>query len=481
MLKNKKTCFFSLIFSIFCEVLSCFLIGNHFFSIFLHFFIVFQGKSSLKMVATNKSPKGRCNLARSGAVLEALRAQRAPPALSPTSSDADTKNYIAWSFNVFGKDAAQLAVNTLLAARNMSVEAASRRTGMSAKMITEFASGKKRCGAQGDMRKRKSTKKADEKLKRQKQLHQVASKTVVVRGKLEAKYKTTKNFQAAMATKKYGAFKLSTSTVRQDLIDAGFKSFKCRKRPFAANQTAARLKFVESKVFNAGRHMEDRIIFIDEAIFSTQSAHVRSQWAKVVGDVATFEKVNDYNVSRQHFIAVVGVGVKSDLMLIPTEKVNGKNERMNAEKYKTFLAKKGANGKSIIDLLKSKVPYGPAKGWGRFLLQDNARPHIAKTVKEYLHAQGVQLVEDYPACSPDLNPIESVWALLKQRRSKKYNAAGDVDKDELVRQCQEVWNEIKQEEIDNFCRHFKRAADVVRANGGGGAAVVATVWVANPE
>ena len=43
------------------------------------------------------------------------------------------------------------------------------------------------------------------------------------------------------------------------------------------------------------------------------------------------------------------------------------------------------------------------------LLQDNATPHKDKGTMDFLHNFDVDLVENYPPCSPDLNPIEKVW------------------------------------------------------------------------
>ncbi|GFX58939.1 hypothetical protein TNCV_806431 [Trichonephila clavipes] len=48
---------------------------------------------------------------------------------------------------------------------------------------------------------------------------------------------------------------------------------------------------------------------------------------------------------------------------------------------------------------------------GAVFQQDNARPHVAKTVKSYLDSQQVQLLP-WPAYSPDMSPIEHVWDIV---------------------------------------------------------------------
>ncbi|GFW30322.1 uncharacterized protein TNCV_3850931 [Trichonephila clavipes] len=50
-------------------------------------------------------------------------------------------------------------------------------------------------------------------------------------------------------------------------------------------------------------------------------------------------------------------------------------------------------------------PYAAAIGNDFILMDDNARPHRARIVEEYLEDHGLERME-WPARSPDLNPIE---------------------------------------------------------------------------
>ncbi len=46
--------------------------------------------------------------------------------------------------------------------------------------------------------------------------------------------------------------------------------------------------------------------------------------------------------------------------------------------------------------------------------QDNAKPHTAAITTAWLRSRRVRVL-NWPACSPDLSPIENIWRIVKQK------------------------------------------------------------------
>lgn len=55
-----------------------------------------------------------------------------------------------------------------------------------------------------------------------------------------------------------------------------------------------------------------------------------------------------------------------------------------------------------------------------YFMQDNAPCHTAKTVKNFMAEENIPLLP-WPGNSPDINPIENIWRLLKIKINKLPN------------------------------------------------------------
>ena len=92
---------------------------------------------------------------------------------------------------------------------------------------------------------------------------------------------------------------------------------------------------------------------------------------------------------------------------------------------------------------------------------DNDPKHKAGKVTEWFETKGVEVL-DWPAQSPDLNPIEHLWEHVdRQIRSKTYRKT-----DELFDAVVEAWNSIPDSVISTLIESMpRRCAAVIAAKG----------------
>ncbi|GFU00687.1 transposable element Tcb2 transposase [Trichonephila clavipes] len=88
-----------------------------------------------------------------------------------------------------------------------------------------------------------------------------------------------------------------------------------------------------------------------------------------------------------------------------------------------------------------------AMGAEFLFMDDNARPHRANIVDECLRSEDITRM-DWPAYSPDLNPIEHVWDMLGRRIAARQPPFTRIP--ELWRALLDEWCNIPQDEFDNL-------------------------------
>ena len=103
---------------------------------------------------------------------------------------------------------------------------------------------------------------------------------------------------------------------------------------------------------------------------------------------------------------------------------------------------------------------------GTIFQQDNARIHTSLGAREWFEEHGIW-VEEWPPHSPDLNPIEPVWRMLKVRLYQLYPYLVFMGKSEAdwkhFRECMvEAWRQLDQAVIDSLILSMPRRLQAVR-------------------
>ena len=95
---------------------------------------------------------------------------------------------------------------------------------------------------------------------------------------------------------------------------------------------------------------------------------------------------------------------------------------------------------------------------------DNDPKHSSIRTREWLISNKIHVL-DWPAQSPDLNPIEHLWAHIK-RQLADYNEA-PVGMNELWLRVEAEWDKIEKETCVNLIHSMpRRVAAVLKAKGG---------------
>jgi len=131
--------------------------------------------------------------------------------------------------------------------------------------------------------------------------------------------------------------------------------------------------------------------------------------------------------------------------------------------------KHGYSANSYIKILKDNI--GVIWEPGALFQQDNAKIHSAKKTKKWFEDTAIPVLE-WPPYSPDINPIEHMWALLKRKLYQlfpdieDYRGTEDEIREHLFRCLWVAWEAIDEGIWRGLVKSMPRRIEaVIKAKG----------------
>lgn len=248
---------------------------------------------------------------------------------------------------------------------------------------------------------------------------------------------------------------VSRWTVRRRLAEQDLTAHRPANGPkLTTAHKQARLQFARSHL-NWTYEQWSSVMFTDECRMTLHGhdgrARVYRRSSERFAQCCMSERVA-YGGGSCMFWGGIMMDTKTDIVFITGANTAPRTRGLTAQRY-------------VEDILEDHVrPMAWHLGENFQLMQDNARPHVAATTRAYIQDVGIVAME-WPARSPDLNPIEHIWDELKRRVRERNPAPTRIQ--DLQAAIQEEWEAIPQETIRKIIRSMKnRLRAVIKARGG---------------
>lgn len=238
-----------------------------------------------------------------------------------------------------------------------------------------------------------------------------------------------------------GGVSISVSTIKRRLQEAGLYGRKSAKKPFISKKNReARLRFAREHV-NWSYEKWKTVLFSDESRFKLFQSDGICWVRRPINE--RFNPKYTRPTVKHGGGGIMVWGCFGGFGMGPLVKIDGIMDRYV---YQDILANQ-------------MLPWAEENMSLRWVFQhDNDPKHTAKLIKDWLAAENVNVM-DWPAQSPDLNPIENLWDEIDRRIHTK----NLTKMTELFEELQIIWNSIAQEYIDKLLNSMRtRCFEVIK-------------------
>lgn len=244
---------------------------------------------------------------------------------------------------------------------------------------------------------------------------------------------------------------VSQWTVRRRLKEANLTPRRPARGPkLTARHRKERLEFAREHI-NWNIEQWRSVLFTDECRICLHGSDRRGRVYRRPRErfsQCCFAETVSYGGGSCMVWAGISLEGKTDLVFVPG---GGRRGGLTAVRY-------------IEDiLLDHVVPYAGYIGEDFILMHDNARCHTARTTRQFMDEVGLETM-NWPALSPDMNPIEHLWDELKRRVRARNPVPSNIS--DLKIALDEEWGAIPQVVVKTLIRSMgNRMRTVVDARG----------------
>jgi transposase len=233
-------------------------------------------------------------------------------------------------------------------------------------------------------------------------------------------------------------------TIRNRLHDVNLRARRpCIRVPLTQEHRRRRLAWAQNHV-NWTVADWTPVLFSDESRFCLDHIDGRARVWRRPGDRyqdACIVQHDRYGGGSLMVWGGISMAGRTDLLVL-------QQGSMTAQRYRD----------EVIDV--HVRPYAGAIGDDFILMDDNAPPHRARIVQQYLEQETIVRME-WPARSPDCNPIEHLWDVLQLAVARRPQQPRSLR--ELENALVAEWNAVSQIQIQRLIRSMRRRCQAVIA------------------